>query len=152
MALELGIPTICANEGHMQNLMMCFIEFPRCREKCFTLNFNQDGGLFDLPDYFQDELEVIDCAEFEEPVCAYTECIYCNPCKEILNDLYRCVIAHTTMIDARMKTMANCPLTCDGESFLMDSGDFVDILDGNMTDSNFTNSTDDEEERFLLLN
>ncbi|KAL3912696.1 MAG: hypothetical protein SGILL_006783 [Bacillariaceae sp.] len=144
MSMELGIPQKCATEGHMSNLMKCFIEVPDCRKMCFTLNFNRNAGLFDIPEYlFEEGNPITDCSEIEEPVCVYTECLDCEPCRDIINALYRCVIAHSTTLDPKLKTMANCPLDCTGDSFLIDNEMIAD--DGNNITDSDVNGT-----RFLL--
>ena len=144
MSEALGIPQKCAQEGHMSNLMNCFIEVPKCREKCFTLDFSRNAGLFDIPEDVLEDGAIVDCAEIEEPVCVYTECRDCEPCKDIINALYRCIIAYSTTMDPKLKTMANCPLDCSGDSFLIDNEMLEDGIfdDGNFTDFNGT--------RFLL--
>jgi hypothetical protein len=160
MSTQLGIPTVCANEGHMTNLMKCFIEYPKCKEKCFTFNFSRNAGLFDIPDYMLQEgaAEIMDCSEIEGPVCAYTECRDCEPCTDIINALYRCVIAYSTTVDPKLKTMANCPLDCSGDSFLLASGDFEDAdapgADAvNGTESgNFTDTVDIDFNRTASVN
>ena len=121
------IPQACTDLGLMNDLIMCFVEEPLCLENCFP----REGT---TPEFFRlpDDLDLLmgDCAEFEEPVCMITECRHCTPCATIINDLYRCVVNEMRFVEPQLKLLVNCPLDCSGDSFLLNSGNFTDDVDG----------------------
>jgi hypothetical protein len=122
------LPKACVDLGLVNQLMMCFVQEPKCLLDCFPGNGNSQEW-FRIPKY----LDFMDCSEFEEPACAITECIYCNDCVDIINDLYRCVVNEKETVDKRMKPLVDCPLDCSGGSFFLEPA--VNATDINVTDS-----------------
>lgn len=122
------VPQVCVDMGLMNDLLICFAQEPRCLLNCFPFNGRRQE-FFDIsPLQLQDPEFRMDCSQFEEPVCAITECVYCSDCVDTINALYRCVVNEMESVDKRMKRLVNCPLDCETttDSFLLD------------TESNFT--------------
>jgi hypothetical protein len=114
-----SIPPICTARGHVTAISNCMVNNINCFMSCLPKDPKGDPSM----DIFTIPVDAADCGEFEEGLCAVTDCFACKICSGPINDLFRCIILNSPTLAnyEDLRAMVDvCPLSCDLNNYLLD--------------------------------